>query len=101
MEAYPRMPFVLIGDSGQRDPLTYEEMAREFPGRVKLILIRQVGDDDDERNTELLSHAETLRDEGIPLHLVPDASSAAAIAHKLKLCDAETLTEVGTELGSG
>ena len=29
------------------------------------------------------------------------ASSAAAIAHKLKLCDAETLTEVGTELGSG
>ena len=23
---------VLIGDSGQRDALTYEEMAREFPG---------------------------------------------------------------------
>lgn len=99
MEAYPRMPFVLIGDSGQRDPLTYEEMAREFPDRVKLILIRQVGDEDDERNTELRSHAETLRAEGIPLHLVPDAATAATIAHELKLCDAETLVEVGTELG--
>lgn len=99
LEAYPGMPFVLIGDSGQRDPLTYEEMAREFPDRVKLILIRQVGDDDDERNTELRSHAETLRAEGIPLHLVPDAATAATIAHELKLCDAETLVEVGTELG--
>ncbi|MCB1263692.1 MAG: DUF2183 domain-containing protein [Mycobacterium sp.] len=99
LEAYPGMPFVLIGDSGQRDPLTYEEMAREFPDRVKLILIRQVGDEDDERNTELRSHAETLRAEGIPLHLVPDAATAATIAHELKLCDAETLVEVGTELG--
>ena len=98
MEAYPLMPFVLIGDSGQRDPLTYEEMAREFPGRVKLILIRQVGDDDDERNTALRSHAETLRDEGIPLHLVSDASSAAEIVRDLGLCDDETLAEVAIEI---
>ena len=97
-ESYPDTSFVLIGDSGQRDPLTYEEMAREFPGRVKLILIRQVGDDDDERNTALRSHAETLRDEGIPLHLVSDASSAAEIVRDLGLCDDETLAEVAIEI---
>ena len=99
-DAYPTMPFVLVGDSGQRDPLTYEEVAREFPGRVRLILIRQVGDDDDERNSELSSHAETLRDEGIPLHLVRDAAAAAEIVHELELCDEETLVEVATELPS-
>lgn len=98
-EAYPDMQFVLIGDSGQRDPLTYEEMAREFPGRVKLIIIRQVGADDDERNTELREQATALRGEGIPLHLVPDASRAAELAHALDLCDEETLVEVHNELG--
>ncbi len=99
-EAYPKMPFVLIGDSGQRDGLTYEEMARQFPGRVRLIIIRQVGDDDDDRNSQLRDHSETLRAEGIPLHLVRDASAAAELAHAEGLCDEETLVEVEGELGS-
>ena len=100
IEAYPGMSFVLIGDSGQRDPVTYEEMAREFPGRVTLIVIRQVGDDDDERNVELRSHAATLRADGIPLYLVTDATQAATLAHEMGLCDDETLVEVRTEPGS-
>jgi phosphatidate phosphatase APP1 len=96
-EAYPSMDFVLVGDSGQRDPLTYEEMAREFPGRVRLILIRQVGPDDEERNAVLHIHAKSLRAEGIPLHLVADAGGAAQIANEVGLCDVETLTAVRTE----
>jgi len=99
LKAYPNMPFVLIGDSGQRDPLTYEEMAREFPGRAKLIIIRQVGSDTDERNRELRDHATALRAEGIPLYLVPDAAHAAELAHAARLCDEITLSEVRTELG--
>ncbi|MCW1960137.1 MAG: DUF2183 domain-containing protein [Mycobacterium sp.] len=99
LEGYPTMKFVLIGDSGQRDALTYEEMAREFPGRIELILIRQVGDDDDERNVELRTRAAELRATGIPLHLVADATAAADIAHGLGLCDDETLVEVRSELG--
>ncbi len=98
LEAYPRMPFVLIGDSGQRDALTYEEMAREFPGRVSLILIRQVGDDDNDRNAELRAHAKELRAEGVPLYLVADAAAATQIARDQGLCDEETMVEVGIEL---
>lgn len=100
-EAYPGMPFVLIGDSGQRDPLTYEEMAREFPGRVQLILIRQVGDDDDERNIEVRNRAAVVRAQGIPLHLVPDAAAAGDLVHGLGLCDDATLAEIRTEPGAG
>ncbi len=98
-ESYPQISFLLIGDSGQRDPLTYEEMAREFPGRVKLILIRQVGSAKDERNVELGKHATALRGEGIPLYLVPDAGRAADLAHAMDLVDEETLLEVRAELG--
>ncbi|MBU3750081.1 MAG: DUF2183 domain-containing protein [Mycobacterium sp.] len=96
LQAYPGMSFVLIGDSGQRDALTYEEMAREFPGRAELILIRQVGDD--ERNAELRSRSAELRAEGIPLYLVPDALHAAEVAHRAGLCDDETVVEVRAEL---
>ncbi len=99
LESYPNQQFVLIGDSGQRDALTYEEMAREFEGRIKLILIRQVGEADDERNEELAKHATALRGEGIPLYLVPDAAHAAELAHALDLVDDETVLEVRTELG--
>ncbi|MGY4709218.1 phosphatase domain-containing protein [Mycolicibacterium sp. CBM1] len=101
MTAYPRMRFVLIGDSGQRDPLIYEEMAREFSGRVPLILIRQVGAPDDDRNSRLREHAESLRGEGIPMHLVADPADAAALAHDARLCDAETVVEVRAELAGG
>lgn len=98
-EAYPEKDFVLIGDSGQRDPVTYAEMAREFPGRVRLILIRQVGDADDDRNTAVTAQAAALREDGIPLHLVVDAAAAARIARDVGLCDEDTITEVGLELG--
>lgn len=100
IEAYPGMKFVLVGDSGQRDPATYAEMAREFPGRVALIIIRQVGDDDDERNVGVRSDAAALRADGIPLHLVASAEEAAALAHQMQLCDDETLVEVRTEPGA-
>ena len=96
-EAYPGMQFVLVGDSGQRDPLTYEEMARAFAGHVKLMVIRQVGSDDDERNSELRERAAELRDEGIPIYLVTDAAEAAELAHGLDLCDDQAVREVTAE----
>ncbi|RYZ46802.1 MAG: DUF2183 domain-containing protein, partial [Chitinophagaceae bacterium] len=42
LEAYPNLNFVLIGDSGQEDPKIYQEVVRQFPGRVLAIYIRDV-----------------------------------------------------------
>ena len=98
LESYPQMSFVLVGDSGQRDPLTYEEMAREFPGRVRLILIRQVGESDEDRNVAVRDRAAILRKEGIPLHLVADAEAAAELARAAGLCDGDTVAEVREDL---
>ena len=98
LQAYPQMRFVLIGDSGQRDPITYADMAAEFAGRVELILIRQVGADDDERNVAVRDHAEAMRAQGIPLHLVADAAEAATLARTAGLCDDHTLDEIDAAL---
>ena len=42
---YRDLPFVLIGDSGQRDPEIYAQVVREHPGRVLAIYIRNVSRD--------------------------------------------------------
>lgn len=41
---YPNREFILVGDSGEKDPEVYGMLARQYPERVKRILIRQVGD---------------------------------------------------------
>ncbi|MBI5366367.1 MAG: DUF2183 domain-containing protein [Planctomycetes bacterium] len=38
--AYPDLPFLLFGDSGERDPEVYGEIRKEFPGRVLFTGIR-------------------------------------------------------------
>ncbi len=40
---FPRRSFVLIGDSGERDPETYGQIARKHPGRIHKIAIRHLG----------------------------------------------------------
>jgi len=42
MTTYPELKFILIGDSGQRDPEIYAEAARAFPGRILAIYIRDI-----------------------------------------------------------
>ena len=42
LETYPKLPFVLIGDSGEKDPYLYHEIALKLPGRIRAIFIRDV-----------------------------------------------------------
>jgi phosphatidate phosphatase APP1 len=41
-ETYPNRNFVLVGDSGEKDPEVYRQIALEFPGRVQAIYIHNV-----------------------------------------------------------
>jgi phosphatidate phosphatase APP1 len=43
LTVYSNLKFILIGDSGQRDPLVYSQIVKEFPGRIQAIYIRDVG----------------------------------------------------------
>lgn len=42
LELFPAQKFILIGDSGQRDPEIYSKLAVEFPGRIDTIYIRKI-----------------------------------------------------------
>lgn len=43
LETYAQLPFVLLGDSGERDPEIYLEAAARYPGRIRAIYIRDLG----------------------------------------------------------
>ncbi|MEZ0375010.1 MAG: phosphatase domain-containing protein [Candidatus Sericytochromatia bacterium] len=42
LTTYPRMSFLCFGDSGERDPEIYRQIANEYPGRIKDIFINNV-----------------------------------------------------------
>ncbi|MBN8601633.1 MAG: DUF2183 domain-containing protein [Planctomycetes bacterium] len=44
MKRYPQRQFVLIGDSGERDPEIYAKIAKRFTNQIPLVAIRQVAD---------------------------------------------------------
>lgn len=73
---YPDMKFILIGDSGQRDPEIYTGIVRLFPERVAAIYIRDIGIADKLARVKVLS--QLVRQEySTDLLLVRDTEAAA------------------------
>jgi phosphatidate phosphatase APP1 len=73
---YPSLPFILIGDSGQRDPEIYADVARRHPGRIRAIYIRDVTEDPRESAVREIAAA-IERESGVPTLLVEDTIAAA------------------------
>jgi len=42
LRAFPQRHFLLVGDSGEKDPETYGALARKFPAQIRGIFIRDV-----------------------------------------------------------
>ena len=98
LRAYPKTPFVLVGDVGQGDFEAYTDAARHFPGQVVLIVLLPVNDES--RREEVAALAEQARADGVPVHVVGNVEEAAMVAAEAGLCDDLTLEEVRTELGA-
>lgn len=76
-----KLPFILIGDSGQKDPEIYREVVRKFPGRVFAIYIRDVTKERrDQQVQQIMDETTSL---GAEMLFVKDTEAAArhAIQH--------------------
>ncbi|MGH6610227.1 MAG: App1 family protein [Burkholderiaceae bacterium] len=76
MAAFAKLPFVLVGDSGEQDPEIYRKVVHEFPGRVASIYIRSVSAGS-MRCAEIERIADDVRAAGSSLTLVTDSETAA------------------------
>lgn len=68
------IPFILIGDSGQHDPEIYLQVIKDFPGRVKMIYIRDVKAD---RIQQMENIRLEMKQLGVSMLLVKDTMEAA------------------------
>ncbi len=91
-KTYPDLPFVLIGDSGQRDPEIYASVAMEYPERIKAIYIRDVTRF--RRDNEIKKIIGRLNRLGVPLLLARDTVQVSYHAAELKLISQEAINEI-------
>jgi phosphatidate phosphatase APP1 len=74
--ANPRLPFVLIGDTGQHDAEVYLQAAKRHQGRVRRIILRAPGPGADETDKRFATEAAAL---GIDVSIGRDFSSLIRI----------------------
>lgn len=98
LKTYPVLPFVLIGDSSERDPEIYAQAVRDFPGRIKVIYIRSVAAEG-VRTAEMEHLARDLRTENCQLIIAPNTEFAAAHAAAEGLIKPRSVTEVAEKRG--
>ena len=79
LAAYPELPFVLIGDSGQDDPHLYAEAVRKHPGRIRAVYIRDVRSSTREAVAEL---AARVSEQGVTMRLFKSSAEAEAWARE-------------------
>ena len=75
LRTYPELPFVLIGDSGERDPEIYHQAVREHPGRIRAIYIRDVTAAG--RDSEVRAIAREMRNLRVEMVLTPETGVTA------------------------
>jgi phosphatidate phosphatase APP1 len=89
---YPRLKFILIGDSGQEDPVIYQEVVRKFPGRILAIYIRDVQVPERERIAVKIS--ESLGADKVDMIIVDNTVEAAAHAARTGLISSDFIPEI-------
>jgi phosphatidate phosphatase APP1 len=82
LELHPDLPFVLIGDSGEKDPEIYADIVRSYPGRILAVYIREVRLDPGDGRVEKVSGS---WDQDVPFVLAADSDAVRRHATELGL----------------
>lgn len=89
LNTYPKLPFILIGDSGEKDPEYYQKIVQQFPNRIHAIYIRDVTDEP--RDSEVKNIAKEMEELGVPMLLMENSLAAAEHAETMEWINKETL----------
>ena len=82
LDLHPGLPFVLIGDSGEKDPATYADIVRSYPERILAVYIREVRLDPGDGRVETVSRT---WGSDVPFVLAADSDAVRRHARELGL----------------
>ncbi|MGK7395744.1 MAG: App1 family protein [Candidatus Cyclobacteriaceae bacterium M3_2C_046] len=92
MQFYDDLPFIFIGDSGQKDPEIYYQLARKYPERVKAIYIRKIHEKKLSDNRKKMIRE--LKDLGVDMLFMSNTNQAAEHALDQGLIEGEHIEEI-------
>jgi phosphatidate phosphatase APP1 len=93
---YPKLNFILIGDSGQQDAEIYSEVVKKHPGRVMAIYIRDVNIE--KHTKKVMKIFDELKESGeVEMVLVKETLEAAEHAAECGYIFTEELPEIAKE----
>ena len=92
LTAYPSLPFILIGDSGQEDPEIYRDLVHRHGDRIRAVYIRNVSGL--ERAQQIHELSREVVAAGSSLILADDTIAAARHAAEHGWIDASWLTRI-------
>lgn len=92
LEMYPRLPLVLIGDSGQHDPETYLQIAKKHPRRIRAVYLRDVTRG--KRDREVVGIVKRIMKLGIPALATDDTLALAVHAERAGLVRTRSLEHI-------
>ena len=95
LATHPNLPFLLIGDSSEKDPLVYLQVVQNHPGRIKTVYIRDVAEG--RRDIPINRVAELMQKGGSELVLVRDTVGAAVHAAEKGYINPEALPAIRQE----
>lgn len=95
LDDYPELEFVLIGDSGQKDPETYLQVIEDHPGRIRAAYLRDVTPD--ERDAEVRKIAERAAGHGVEMVLTESTADAAHHAAEHGLVPEAAVEEIAAD----
>lgn len=94
---YPKLNFILIGDSGQQDAKIYSEVVRNYPGRIMAVYIRDVNIE--KHTLKVVQILDELKKEGeVEMVLVKETLEAAEHAARCGFIFTEELPEIKKEV---
>jgi phosphatidate phosphatase APP1 len=94
---YPKLKFILIGDSGEEDPEIYSAVVHRHPDRIRAVYIRSVNQ---KRISQIEKLAKEVAKTGCQLVLAKEAEQAAAHAAAEGLIQASELRAVRADSDS-
>lgn len=96
LDAYPHLPFILIGDDGEQDPQIYRRIVSEYPEKIRVIYIRKVRENTGNEE-EIFNLVREVRESGSQIIFAPDSEYAALHAAGENLIAARKLAEIHEE----
>ena len=99
IDRYPRLQWVLVGDSGQIDADLYARTIEKYPGRIAAVYIRDIDPAADSAYDRFVDgHIGRMAASGVPMLRVRDSNAIAEHARGIGLIAPAALPDVADEV---